>query len=113
MTWWNVNPGARRRARSTRRGTTESSRTSPYSPLGLLPAGQLDHVADQRGQLVELLDHVRSQRGAVLGREEVLVAHQLEVGPDGGDRRAQLVRGIGDEVALGLHRTLERVERSG
>ena len=42
---------------------------------------------------------------------ERLVAQQLEVGAERRDRRAQLVRGVGDEVALRLDRALERVER--
>ena len=41
---------------------------------------------------------------------------QLEVGEDAGQRRAQLVRGVGDELALLLHRPLAlgagRVERA-
>ena len=63
---------------------------------------ELDNVADQRGELVELLDHVGPQRLAILGREQLLIAHQLEIGADGGDRGPQLMRGVGDQVTLGL-----------
>ena len=74
--------------------------------------GQLDHVAHQRGELVELLDHVGPQSGAVLGREQLLLAHQLKIGSDRRDRGSQLVRCVGHQIALGLHRALERVERA-
>jgi hypothetical protein len=74
-------------------------------------AGELDHVGHERGQLVELPDHVRPQGLALMGGQAVGLAKGLDVGAQAGDRRAQLVAGVGDQLALGLDGALERVER--
>ena len=67
----------------------------------LVAARELDQVGDQRGQLLRLVDDVVEQ-GAALGRRQVLLLEQqLGVGAQRGHRRAQLVRGVGDELALG------------
>ena len=66
----------------------------------LAAAGQFHDVADQAGQLVELGDHVLAQRVTVRRAQTALVAHELQVRPQGGDRRTELVRSIGNEVAL-------------
>ena len=77
-------------------------------------AGQQQQVADQPPHAL------RRAQGRARGLGALAVEHlgqQLEVGQDAGQRRAQLVRGVGDEVALadeqllGLAaRALERVE---
>ena len=45
-------------------------------------------------------------------RELLGLAEDLDVGAQRGDRRAQLVAGVGDQVALRVHGALERVERA-
>ena len=100
----------RRRVRSIAPATIVIEAHVPEVSALLGAAGQLHDVPDQRRQLVELLDHVGAQRVAILGREQALVAHELQVGADRGDRGAELVRGVGHQVALRLHRLLERVE---
>ena len=67
----------------------------------LLAAGELDHVAHERGELLRLLDDVGEQGAALLGREPVAVEQHLGVRAQGGHRRAQLVRRVGHELALG------------
>ncbi len=74
-------------------------------------ARELHHVGHEGGQLVELGDHVRPQRLALVGRQAVGLPQRLDVGAQAGDRRAQLVAGVGHELALCLDRPLERVER--
>ena len=107
-----VSCGARRRARSTASAGDLVKADIAERAARLRSAGELDDIADQRGQLVELLDHVGAQRRAILAGEQRLVAQQLQVRAKRGDRRAQLVRRVGDEVALGVDRALERVERA-
>jgi hypothetical protein len=75
------------------------------------PTGELHDVADERGELVELLDDVPAQTLAILGLQARGVLEDLDVGAQGGDRGAQLVAGVGDQVALGLQRARECVER--
>ena len=106
-----VTPGAWRRARST------AARDQPVEPhvldrgrVGLLVAGELDEVADERGQLLELRDHVGAQPLAVAGVRRPAAGQHLEVRAQRGERRAQLVRGVGDELALRALRALERLE---
>ena len=75
--------------------------------LGL---GQVDEVADEHRQLAQLRlrgghDAARSRGGQALAERE-----RVEVGLHARQRRAQLVRGVGDELALGQARALERGE---
>ena len=77
----------------------------------LRAARELDHVADERRQLVELRDDVGAQARALLLGQAVGVLQHLDVGAQARDRRAQLVARVGHEVALRLGRSLERVER--
>ena len=78
--------------------------------VGLLVAGELDQVADERAQLLQLGDQVRAQPVAVAGVGRAAAGEHLEVGAQARERRAQLVRGVGDELALCALRTLERLE---
>ena len=78
-----------------------------------LVAGQLGEVADQRGQLVDLEPHVVQQLGARLGRQPaalVGLGQQVEVGAQRGQRGAQLVAGVGDQLALPVARGGQRGE---
>ena len=103
--------GALRRARATDSSTIRSSRTSSAALGGQVAAGELDQVADERAQLLALLDDVGEQPLAVLVVELGAGQQHLDVGAQAGHRRAQLVRGVGDELALGAHRFVERGAR--
>ena len=105
-----VDPAAALRALDQRGDDAVDADVVEHAP-GLAAARELDDVADQRRQLVELGDDVRAQRGALVLGQPVGVLERLDVRPQARDRRAQLVAGVGDEVALGLDRALERVER--
>ena len=64
-------------------------------------AGQLDQVADQRGQLADLGAYVLDQLGpGVLGEVGPGLGEQVEVGAQRGERGPQLVPGVGDQPAL-------------
>ncbi len=78
--------------------------------VGRVVAGELDQVADERGQLLELRHQVGAQPRAVAGVRRPAAGEYLEVGPQRGQRRAQLVRGVGDELALRALGALERFE---
>ena len=68
-----------------------------------LVAGQLGQVADERGELLDLEPDVVHQLGAGLRRQPaagVGLGEQVEVGAQGGERGAQLVAGVGDQLAL-------------
>ena len=66
---------------------------------------EVDQVADQAGELLELLDDVGEQRLALVVGDQVGVGEDLDVGADARDRRAQFVRCIGDELALRAQRS--------
>ena len=75
---------------------------------GFAVAGELDDVRDELAELLGLGDDVGEQRVA-LGRREVRrVAQDLGVRPQARHRRAQLVRGVGDQPPLGVERRAER-----
>src|SRR5581483_1903496 len=59
----------------------------------------------------ELGDDRRLEALALLAREASAVEEDLDVRAQRGDRRAQLMRGVGDEVPLGLDRALQRLQR--
>ncbi len=73
-------------------------------------AREVDEIADQPGQLLELLDDVGQQRLALGLVDQVVVGKHLDVGTDARDRRSQLMRRVGDELALGAERLVERLE---
>ena len=75
---------------------------------GFLGAGQLDQLRDQRRHLAELLDDVGEQPFPLARRQRALAGEHLDVGPEARERRAQLVRGVGDELSLLARRLLER-----
>ena len=83
----------------------------------LLAAREFDQVVHQQRQLLDLLDHVAQQPPALAGVHVSGLLQDLDVRAQAGDGRAQLVRGVGDELALRVnggveraHRVLERVE---
>ena len=66
----------------------------------LLGAGELDQLRDQRRHLAELLDDVLQQPLPLVRRESALAREYLDVRPQAGQRRAELVRRVGDELTL-------------
>ncbi len=80
----------------------------PRSAGRLVAARQLDQVAHERRQLLALLDDVGEQAAAVLRVELAALEQHLDVRPQARNRRAQLMRGVGDQLALGAHRLVER-----
>jgi hypothetical protein len=78
--------------------------------LRLVVASELDEVADQRGQLLQLRDQIGSQVVAIIGVGRSAPGQHLEVRAQRGQRRSQLVRGVGDQLALCLLGSLERLE---
>ncbi len=76
-------------------------------------AGQQEQVADERGQVVHLGSHVRERVGLV-GQLQLRVALEvLDSGLDDAQRRAQLVAGVGRELALAAERLADRNEGAG
>ena len=84
----------------------------PRCRRGLLAAGEVDQVVDEQRQLLDLLDDVAEQLLALGGVHVVGLLEDLDVGAQARDRRAQLVRGVGDELALGVHGGVERAHRA-
>ena len=114
-------PGARRRTRASG-PVDELGEVDRLDDVGQrLVTGQLDEVADQGGELLDLGAHVVEQLGPRLrpgGRAlAVGLAEQVEVGAQRGERRAQLVAGVGDQLPLAVPGRGERrehlVERGG
>ncbi len=79
--------------------------------VGLLAARELDELADERRHRLELLLNVGDQLRALARVERARVSEQPDVRPQRRDRRAQLVRGVGDELPLGAQRRLEGGEQ--
>ena len=74
----------------------------------LAVARELDDVAHERRHLVELAVHVALELAAALVGQRSRPQQHLEVRAQARERRAQLVRRVGDELALGGDRLLER-----
>ena len=68
---------------------------------GVAVAGELDEVGDEVAELLGLLDDVVEQRVALGLRQVRRVAQDLDVRAQARDRRAQLVRRVGDQPPLG------------
>ena len=88
------------------RGEVEHLEVALRRPL----AGELDEIADEAGQLAQLREHVLAQLAALFRRQLARAREQLDVGLHGGQRGAQLVRGVGDQLALGAARLGQRLE---
>ena len=91
--------------------TSRSSRSGSLADRQLVAAGQFGQVADQVGQLLELHQDVVDQDRAVGLGELVDPADDLEIGAQAGERGAQLVGGVDDELALGAPGELEGLEQ--
>ena len=76
----------------------------------LVAAGELDELGDQRRHLGQLLGDVAQQLLAVAGRQRLVAGEHLDVRAQARQRRPQLVRRVGDELALRARRVLERAE---
>ena len=70
--------------------------------------GELDHLAHQVGELVELEPGLGDELGPLLGVERGGVPEEVDVGAHRGERRAQLVAGVDDQALLLLARRVER-----
>ena len=78
------------------------------APRRQVAARDLDQVGHELGELLALLDHVGEQPVAVLLVERAACEQHLDVRAQARDRRAQLVRGVRDELALRADRVVER-----
>ena len=82
---------------------SSSRRSSGGSWARFAGAREIDQIADEDREVLELAAHrgqdVQRARPAASRRGAL---EQLDVGADRGQRRAQLVRGVGDELALGI-----------
>src|ERR1700710_2466897 len=67
-----------------------------------LDAGEVEDVVDELGQAPALGLDVVAVLARLLGSAEAAEAEELAEHADGGERRAQLVRDVGDEVVLHL-----------
>jgi hypothetical protein len=76
----------------------------------LTGASELDQLGDERRHLGQLLDDVGEQPLALRSREPPPAREHLDVGAQAGQRRAQLVRRVGDELPLLASRILQRAE---
>ena len=64
--------------------------------------GDIEHLVDEVGCLLEVGAQRVAQRAGI---------HRIDAGADDGERRAQLVRHVGGELALGTEALLEAIER--
>jgi hypothetical protein len=78
--------------------------------LGRLAPGELEQIGHQLRQLGDLGLGAVDQRGAAAGIEVRVGLEDLEVRPQAGDRRAELVGSVRDQPALGTHRRLQSAE---
>ena len=102
---------ARRSARSTSARTIWSMRTSSTTSLGFAPrASSTTSPTSAVSSSSSAMMSARRLARSASGSRSASCEH-LDVGAQARDRRAQLVAGVGDEVALRLGRLLERVER--
>ena len=103
------------RARSSNRVRTRSSSTAQLDRLAgdrqpaLVRSRDHQQVLGELREPVDLLDG-RAKRGAQLLGRAARAPRELELGPQGRQRGAQLVAGVGDEDALALQRGLDPVE---
>ena len=74
-------------------------------------ARELEHIADQLGEVVELGQDRVLQLLLILRRQLVGLEEDLDVRAQRRDRGSQLMRGIRDQVALRFDRALECGER--
>ena len=72
--------------------------------------GELDHLAHQVGELVELEAGLGDELRPLVGGERGRVPEEVDVGAHRGERRAQLVAGVDDQPLLLLARRVERHE---
>ena len=102
---------ARARARCHLLRTISSTRTSSISSPGFAPraSSTMSATSAVSSSSSSRMSARRLARSAV--RQPIGVLERLDVGAQAGDRRAQLVAGVGHQVALRLDRALERVER--
>ena len=101
---------SRREPRGRRAGRTRAPPRGPATPRSTLAAfiaiaagvelGEVEQIGGQLGQADDLLAHRAHELGPLLGAR-VLLLEQLDEAAEAEDRRAQLVRGVGDELLAG------------
>jgi hypothetical protein len=98
---------ARGRARNASVSTTSSRSTVPSRPgrPGGVEAGQREQVVDEAGEAAYLAGQLPGVRAACTAPGD------LELGEQRGDRAAQLVRRVGDELALLGQRGVDAVQQ--
>ena len=78
----------------------------------VLRAGQDQERLEQPVDLVQLRAQPRGQRDRLRRSRLGLGQRHVQRGPHRGQRRAQLMRGVGDEPALGLERDLQPFQQA-
>ena len=99
-----------REPRRSARGPNSRATSRASEPRSTLPLlhrhragvelGEVEQVGGELGQAVDLLAHRAHELGPLLGAR-VLLFEQLDEAAEAEDRRAQLVRGVGDELLAG------------
>ena len=105
-------PSAARRASRSRAVSSSSAASSGSGAHRQAPAvgaGDHEQVVGQAGQPLGLLAGA-GHRAPQLGHGPGAAVGQLQLGPEDGQRRAELVAGVGDEVALALQRPVDALE---
>src|SRR2546422_3546281 len=74
---------------------------------GLLVARDLDEIADEGRETLDLADEITEQLLALDGVGRLTPFEELEVRPEAGEGSAELVRCVGDQLALRPKRGLE------
>ena len=77
-----------------------------------LPVGQGEERVDQLLLLGALVEHLLAGRPERAGRRLRVAQDQLKQRADRGQRRAELVRGVGDEPPLGVERAFEATQKA-
>src|SRR2546428_3879499 len=76
----------------------------------LFVAGDLDEIADEGGEPLHLHHEVPEQLLTLGGVRGLAALEELEIGPQSGERGAELMRRVGDELPLGTERRFELSE---
>src|SRR6185503_10902292 len=78
----------------------------------LLVASEIDEIAHERREALDLTDELYEHLLALLRIRRLSACEQLEIRAQAGQRRPQLVRGVGDKLALLPKGHFERAEHA-
>ena len=87
-------------ARHVARQRAEVDAVDRHHDAAGVELGEVEQVGGELGQSLDLLAHRAHELGPLLGAR-VLLVEQLDEAAEAEDRRAQLVRGVGDELLAG------------